>query len=410
MNKYISGYIKSYTNLPKVSLFIIPFLFFDSFLTSVCLNISLYFSKVKGISPSSFAEFISLYYVGSLIGAYAAGYLSLRFLPVSISCFSSILTGTLFILLIENDGLKYIPIIMLLLGVSTNSLSTSNYANLLRTASGDTKIRSQLINIEMVIFNVCFSISAFFLLRLGAGNIDKIILYTSIVLVILGSLTPQLRHISVFSKNYAFKKNVKTDWNQIPISNLAGILMTVIIVGLIFSSIKVIYAPTIEHRFGDSSLSAIVASINPWIILIFQPLFMLSRKTPMFLGVGGLIIGVGYYAFGNVNSLILSVTSLMLLTIGEMIYSPMSKELVVSCFKKGEEGYALGLWRTVFLGSGFVGPLIAGNLADYYGVSAIWQFCGIMGVVCLLVSFVLEIAERQSKKSNKEVLVNVNKV
>jgi MFS family permease len=185
---------------------------------------------------------------------------------------------------------------------------------------------------------------------------------------------------------------------------LLGILLSVIIVGLIFSMIKVVYAPTIENRFGDNGVSVLVASINPWIIFLLQP-FLVNRlknkDNVVVMGFGAFIIGLGYFLFGFSSSFWMTVFSLVFLTFGEMMYSPISKSIVISLFDHGREGFALGLWRAVFLGSGFVGPVFSGWIAQKYGNMLVWEFCGIFGISGLLLCLILNQGYKSSVEINR---------
>jgi len=107
------------------------------------------------------------------------------------------------------------------------------------------------------------------------------------------------------------------------------------------------------------------------------------------MGIGGCIIGMGYFFFGVSTSLVTTSVVLIVLTFGEILYSPISKDIAVSCFNKGEDGFPLGIWRAVFLGSGFVGPTMSGWIAERFGNIYVWELCGIFGIICLLIAFIL---------------------
>jgi len=277
---------------------------------------------------------------------------------------------------------------MLFIGLLTNLLSTSNLASFIKTAGIDQKMKSKLVNLELAIFNLSFSLSAYVLISLGVEQIEYILIITSMSLCALGIYAFFIKNRVVFQPPAVCHKEKLCQPKSIKM--LIGVLMTVIIVGLIYSMIKVIYAPTIENRFGDNGVSVFIASINPWIIFLLQPFLVnrLNRKSNIgLMGVGALIIGLGYFIFGFATTLFITVFALILLTFGEMLYVPISKSIIISIFEQGREGFALGLWRAVFLGSGLVGPFVSGWIAQKYGNALVWEFCGVLGGIGLLVCF-----------------------
>lgn len=119
------------------------------------------------------------------------------------------------------------------------------------------------------------------------------------------------------------------------------------------------------------------------------------------MGFGALITGLGYFLFGLSSSFWMTVSSLVFLTFGEMIYCPISKSNVISLFDHGREGFALGLWRAVFLGSGFLGPIFSGWMAQKYGNMLVWEFCGILGLIGLLLCMTISQYNKYGLTINK---------
>lgn len=400
-------YVRNYISIPALAWLVLPLILMDSFITSLCLNIAVYFTKVRHFEPLLIGEALSLYYGGSFLGALTGGALTLKFSTMRISSLSCITLGIAFFLLLNTNDVFYVKPLMIGIGFLINLLSTSNITSFIRTAKTSAEKKMQLINLELVVFNLCFSLSAFVLIKLGIEQINFILLVTSISLCVVGVLAYFMRNIDIFSA----PKLIQKEKLCAPKSfiSLSLVLATVITVGLIFSTIKVIYAPTIENRFGDTGISVFIASVNPWIIFLFQPFLInrIKKQDKIFMmGCGGFILGIGFFMFGFASSVGMSIFCLMLLTLGEMIYSPTSKGVVISLFENGREGFALGLWRAVFLGSGFFGPTISGLLAEKYGNILVWEFCGILGALCLILCIVI----KQNNKSTQLIQSSNNLV
>ncbi|MCW8442358.1 MFS transporter [Legionella pneumophila] len=408
--KLISNQIKSttkeflsnYISIPFLAWLILPLVLMDTFVSSLCLNISVYFTKVRHFEPFLIGETVSLYYVGSFIGSLIGGSLTLKYSSLKIASISSILLGIGFLSLLNTHDVFQLKIMMLCIGLLTNLLSTSNLSSFIRTAKNDPSMKLKLINLELAIFNLSFSISAYVLISLGVEQIDYVLIFTSTCLCVLGVFAYCIKNLNVFSPPQNFNNSRLCKPKNYKI--LLGILLSVILVGLIFSMIKVIYAPTIENRFGDNGVSVLVASINPWIIFLLQPFLVNRLKNKdniIVMGFGVFIIGTGYLFFGLSSSFWMTVFSLIFLTMGEMLYSPISKSIIISLFEHGREGFALGLWRALFLGSGFIGPIFSGWAAQKYGNMMVWEICGILGLSGLLLCLIMSQSYRYSVELNR---------
>ncbi len=121
-----------------------------------------------------------------------------------------------------------------------------------------------------------------------------------------------------------------------------------------------------------------------------------DTSSTWFLGYGGLIVGLGYFAFGIISSFALTATILIVLTFGEMMFSPLSKHLNVQLYGPGKEGVATGMWRAVFLGSGIIGPELSGYVAEHYGAHIIWDVCALLGFFCFILSVFLKKAKQNA--------------
>lgn len=386
----VKSYLGNYISIPTLAWLILPLILMDTFVSSLCLNISVYFTKVKHFEQFFIGEAISLYYVGSFIGAWLGGTLSLKYSSLKIASLSSIFLGLGLLFLIKTGGSTELKIIILLIGVLTNFLSTNNLASFVRTAGTDNEMKLKLVNLDLAVFNLSFSLSAYVFIYLGVEKIQSVLIFTSMLLCILGLYAYSIRNIEIFSSPKISCKDKLCRPKNYKI--LIGILLTVGIVGLIFSMVKVIYAPTIEKRFGDNSVSVLIASINPWLIFLIQPLlvnYIKRTNNIVIMSLGSFIIGLGYFLFGYSVTLGMTIFSLFFLTLGEILYSPLSKSIIIALFEHGREGFALGLWRGVFLGSGFLGPIISGWVAQSYGDMYVWNICGTLGLSGLILGFLI---------------------
>lgn len=379
-----------YFNFPKLTTRLFPFVFFNHLIVSICLNMPAYFKKAGVLHFNEVGQFMSLYYWGGLIGAILGGYLTLYRRSTSISGLGLLILSLC--LLVNFNTYNYWAILysMFFMGLFASTTATSNIASLVKSVKENEKTRLKVISMDLVLFNVSFSMAAYLLLYLSIESLYLVVCIISGCLIfaglwsMMGLKQEEFLPAKVIEKNSRLSPDFKFDF----------IIMTVLIFcfGLIFSMVKVVFTPTLIERFGSNYLSVIVASINPWMVFIFQPIIVdriKSTNSTWFLGFGGLTVGTCYFIFGNVNSFILTALSLVMLTFGEMMFAPLSKHINIQIFGKGKEGVAAGVWKSVFLGSGAVGAGVSGYIAEYYSIQSIWEVCFFLGIICFIFSHFL---------------------
>jgi hypothetical protein len=292
------------------------------------------------------------------------------------------------------------------MGLIGTIVATSNVTSLIRTVKEDSA-KLKVISLELILFNLAFSLVNFILLDLSSQKILQLMQYFPFLLFFVGFLVLIFYRDPIFDPiqfKYHYQKSFLPKQKQ-----AFFILISMIFCfGLIFSMVKVVFTPTLMERFGNNSISAIVASINPWVIFLIQPLIVDQIKntnSAWFLGYGGLIVGLSYFAFGMMSSFTSTVTVLILLTFGEMMFSPISKHLNIHLYGPGKEGVAAGCWKIVFLGSGVIGPEFSGYIAEHFGVYMVWRFCALFGLFCFISAFFLTKAKRY-ELSNRIILDN----
>ncbi|QDP73750.1 MFS transporter (plasmid) [Legionella israelensis] len=364
--------------------------------TSLCLNIPAYFKKASHLHYDLIGQFISIYYCGCLVGALAGGCLTLYFRTTMVSGIGLIfLSGSLFCLF-NTTSYWIIFSSMLLLGSIGTAVATSNIASLLKSVKEREKVKLKVISIDLILFNISFSFATYVLLDLDTEQVTFIIC-TICTLLIFASIWL----LTIF-QNYLFdpiKEKIRGAFS-LPDHKIEFTLLIsmVFCFGLIFSMVKVIFTPTLIDRFGSNIISVTIASINPWVVFIFQPLIVdrvRNSNSTWFLGFGGFIVGISYFLFGNVTSFTVTAISLLLLTFGEMMFAPLSKHFNIQLYRKGEEGVASGIWKAVFLGSGAIGSGVSGYFAESYGSYIVWEICGLLGMTCFIFSFFLRKMQRR---------------
>ena len=380
-----------YFGIPIRAKMLLPVILLEHLVTAFCLNISAYFKKISNFNYELVGQFISAYYLGCLFGAFVGGLLTLKFRTTKISGIGMVFVSANLYCLLNSLTQWGIEISMFLIGLFGTIVVTSNITNLIRTVKEEsTKLK--VISLELIIFNLAFSLVNFILLDLSSQTMLHLMKFFPFLLFFVGLLVLIFYQEPIFEvlrdKRYNKKLFLPKQKREFFI-----LISMIFCFGLIFSMVKVVFTPTLIERFGNNTISATVASINPWVIFFIQPLIVnriRETNSTWFLGCGGLVVGLNYFAFGIVSSFASTVAVLILLTFGEMMFSPLSKHLNVQLYGSGKEGIASSLWRVVFLGSGVIGPKLSGYFAEYYGAYMVWNICALLGFFCFIISFSLK--------------------
>ena len=378
-----------YLDVPNLTKTLFPIIILEHLVTAFCLNISAFFKKVSYFQYEKIGEFISIYYWGCLIGALIGGALTLHYRTTKVSGWGLIFLGVCLWCLINPINQWLIGLSLFFVGLIGTITSVSNLTSLIRSVEGNEKAKLKVISLELIMFNLSFSLVSVILLDLGSASILQFMQYLIYMMVLLGI------GLLIFYRNAIFNPP-KPSFRRFKFifpnrkQEFMLLMSMVLFFGLIFSMVKVVFAPTLIERFGSNMVSAVAASINPWVIFLIQPLivgYIKNSNSTLFLGFGGLIVGLSYFMFGMVNSFLFTALVLILLTFGEMMFGPLSKHFNVQLYQPGEEGMAAGVWGAVFLGGGVIGPGLSGYMAEHYGTHVVWECCGLLGLLCFIFSF-----------------------
>lgn len=83
MCKKILSWFYKYIAIPRHSLLLVPIILLDSLITTSCMNLALYLTKVKQFPILDIGETISMYYIGCFLGSFMGGSLTTKYSSVN---------------------------------------------------------------------------------------------------------------------------------------------------------------------------------------------------------------------------------------------------------------------------------------------------------------------------------------
>lgn len=133
-----------------------------------------------------------------------------------------------------------------------------------------------------------------------------------------------------------------------------------------------------EQRFGY------ILSLNAGMVVLFQ--FPITRRLrnlrPLPVMVAGtLLYALGFSMYGVTASYALFLLAMVIITIGEMLVSPVSQALVARLAPDDMRGRYMAMFGFSWAIPAAVGPLLAGVLMDNFDPNWVWYGAGLLGLV-----------------------------
>ena len=156
------------------------------------------------------------------------------------------------------------------------------------------------------------------------------------------------------------------------------------------------------HQVPESGFGMLM-SLNAAMVVLFQ--FAITRKIgdrpPMLMmALGALIYAVGFVIYGFTSQYAIFMVAMAIITIGEMIVSPVAQALVAEFSPEEMRGRYMAVFGISWLIPGAVGPLLAGLVMD--AGKPLWVWFG-SGILALVAALGFSIFHRYFKRDEKPV-------
>ncbi|MBW8009719.1 MAG: MFS transporter [Chloroflexi bacterium] len=126
-----------------------------------------------------------------------------------------------------------------------------------------------------------------------------------------------------------------------------------------------------------------ILSMNAGMVVLFQFWFTrrISGRPPILvMALGAVFYLVGFSMYGFVFTYPLFMLAMVIITIGEMLISPVGQSLVARFAPEDMRGRYMAFYGFSFAIPFAIGPLLAGIVMDNYNPNWVWYWSGIIGV------------------------------
>lgn len=129
---------------------------------------------------------------------------------------------------------------------------------------------------------------------------------------------------------------------------------------------------------------AYILSLNAAMVVLFQfPItHWINKYRPLIVMTAGtLLYAVGFFLYGVVVLYVFFLVAMVIITLGEMLVSPVSQAIVARLAPEAMRGRYMAVFGFSWLIPIAIGPLLAGLVIDYWDPDWVWYLAGLIGLV-----------------------------
>ncbi len=159
------------------------------------------------------------------------------------------------------------------------------------------------------------------------------------------------------------------------------------------------------HGFPLQSFGLLL-SMNALMVVLFQ--FWIAKKISKYapmkvIAIGALFYMVGFGMYGFVSAIYLFFIAMIIITIGEMIVTPIKQTAVAIFAPEDKRGRYMAMFGFSWMIPNLFGVLVAGLIMDNIGPNWVWYIVGILSLVSVLGFWSLNGATKRRFSKEKKV-------
>jgi MFS family permease len=166
------------------------------------------------------------------------------------------------------------------------------------------------------------------------------------------------------------------------------------LMALVYIQMNTTLAVYLRDQYGvnERGFSYILA-LNAAMVVLFQfpTTRWVSRYRPlMVMAAGTLLYAIGFAMYGLVSIYFMFLVAMVIITIGEMMVSPVGQAIVAQLSPEDMRGRYMAVFGFSWVLPFAIGPLLAGLVLDNLNPNWLWYAAGIIGFVAAAAFFLLE--------------------
>lgn len=371
---------------------------------------TLYITRKFGIGMTQAGFLLLVFSVTGMVGSTIGGALTDRFGRKVMILFSLVMSATSAILMGVIDSLMLFVMATVIVGLLADTGGPAREA-LIADLLPEEK-RADGFGILRVAFNLSVAIGPLIGGLLASRNYLLIFIVDA-----LASLTTAAIIFFVLKETWKPKELVGEERRETLADTFIGYrkvlqdrafvlyMFASMLMVLVYINMNTTLAPYLRDVHGvDERGFSYILSLNAIMVVLFQfPITRwVTRYRPLIvMTVGTLLYAVGFAMYGFVTPYVLFLGAMAVITIGEMMVSPVGQAIATRLAPEDMRGRYMAMfgytWGIPFM----IGPIAAGLVLDYLNPNLLWYAAGVLGVLAALAYLNLE---RMSERAGYAVV------
>lgn len=331
---------------------------------------------------------ISLFGLGSILGAMAGGKLTDKFGFKPVQVFSSLIGGLFFLLFSQITHFNTLCVLALVISFFADAFRPANFAAIAAYAAEGKETRSYSLNRLATNIGWAFGVSMGGII--ASYNYQLLFIVDGVVSILVAIaillFLPAVKNLKEKVMQKMSNMAVRKPWQDILFVKF--ILLTVVFATCFFLMFRVVPVFFKEVWHLDEALIGLILGVNGIIIALFE-MVMISKienkRSPAFYIVTGvLIVGLSFalLMLPKFLPIVVALISVVCFTFGEMLAIPFINTFVMKRSTELNRGqYAAG-YTVAWSAAQVIGPTGGFFLAEKLGYEPLWVCITVMLLLC----------------------------
>lgn len=386
MRELLRHYKAAYSGLPKAAWMLAFVVFINRSGSIVLVFMTLYLTKELGYSIAAAGQMISVYGIGSLVGAYLGGWLSDMMGAKKVQLLSLVLSSIGFVVLGYAKSPILIGFLLFIVAMVNESFRPANASAVSQASPPHLRVRAFALNRLAVNLGVTFGPAVGGFLALLDYNLIFWVngITCSIAAIALWTF---FRHRQFESPSFSLDSEtpVRSPWKD---GAYLLFLLLMLSCGLMFVQLFNTWPLYMKNGYGllENKIGLLLALNALLVVLIEMPLIhRIQGNNPMkTVAVGAFLLFLGFAILPFGKGMLYGVFTVIIWSLGEMLIFPLAVGFVANRASDKNRGKYMGLYVVSFSVAFIIGPALGTGIYDAWGAKTLWFSAGLLGIVVCL--------------------------
>lgn len=383
MKRHFSEYLDTFRSLNNKARQYLLIYLIRSCTSGISFYIAIYLAHLQ-LSAKIIGYEVSALVFGNLLGSFLVSHILNERNAFKISAISLFMQGVCFSVLIISHTPQLLGLSVFILGVFGYFYQVCSSYLITSIAGKDVVSRSKALTVMSVFSNFGLSCGGILVGILPENSMWVLFLASGLMLML--SAYPFVCNWNRSIENIEISTSESHQGNNR--NGLLISLITILIAGMIFAQQRIGLSIFLEQNYSSISVGFVIA-LNSIMIIFVLPLIrshILKYRSSLTIGIGGIMLGGGMYLLQYIETIYSVVFLCVFWTFGEMILITLTH---LNCFeysKSHSRGRMMGLYKFLYAFGTLGGSILGSHLLTGASLLHIWQLCGILGILILLIT------------------------